>query len=281
MSFVTMLMGTPTKGTRIARALTKGGIEAAILLDATVRETFSAPSEVTKHPVEGPGPEVSDHVILHPQGLIIEGVITETPFSIRGQVAGVATTIASQVGMRLGNALAGVPGIGGAGNARAIGGAALSAVAAKTLAGVLAPPSVTGRSIDTSEQNLENSFRKEFKLPTDNVRLRDAVNEFLNIREARAPVSIITGLRKYENFVMTDFEVIREVTIGKTLRVRLAFAEVKFAVIGDEIKFLPAIKQALPKKAIGKKNADPVTGEKEAGGSILYDIGSSLGIIKD
>lgn len=274
MSVVTVLMGQAPRGTRIARTLTKAGIEAAILLDATLREQFSAPSELTQHPVEGqPGTDIGDHIILRPQRLRVEGVITETPFSVRGQIAGIASTVASQIGQRLGNALTGGSGVG-----TAVGGVVTTLGAAKTLAGVLAPPSVVnGREVDLEAARLSGIDRDgaEYKLPEDNFRLRDAVNEFMAIRAAMAPVVIVTGLRKYENFVMTGFEVIREVVIGKTLRVALEFQEVQFAVVGANLEFVPAIKQALPKSQEGRKTTDQVDGEKERKGSILYEMFNS------
>jgi hypothetical protein len=279
MSLVTVLMGIPLKGTRISRTLDRAGIEASIILDATVKESFSAPSEVTQHPVEE-GPDISDHIILRPQKLTIEGIITETPFSLRSQAAGIASTVASQIGMGLGKAAGNNSSyrnvLGGPGNGGAIGGAALTAVAAKSLAGVLSPSSVTGKRLSEDDANeiIDEDTglrRSDVKLPTDNVRLRDAVDEFMLIRASRAPVNIITGLRKYQNFVMTGFDVTRETVIGKTLRVVLEFQEVQFAVIGAEIAFTPAVKKALPKTEQGRKSPESVTGDKEKNGSILYE----------
>src|SRR5690606_38658893 len=148
---------------------------------------------------------------------------------------------------------------GSPGDKMALLGAGFAVGVSKTLAGSLAPPSITrtvggkhGVRLDATKEENEQEFREGLQLPTDNIRLRDAVNEFMNIRNSLAPVVIVTGLRKYENFVLTNFEVVREVTLGKTLRVHLEFQEIQSATIGQQIVFVPAVKQALPKASQGK-----------------------------
>ncbi len=183
-------------------------------------------------------------------------------------IAGVAASVASAIGSKLGNAVSGVT--GGIGSAPL--GAASALVAGKTLAGLLAPPSVTNQKINDSESD----FRSASALPGDNVRLRDATYEFLRIRDSRMPVSIVTGLKRYENYVLVDFSVSRDATAGKQISVTLVFQEVLFVTTNQTVG-LPAIKQALPKKVSGTKNGSPVTGAKEESGSTAYEILHGLG----
>lgn len=50
-------------------------------LDATLRETHSHENEVTEHPVER-GAAISDHIRPKPDGLVMEGVVSDTPIYV-------------------------------------------------------------------------------------------------------------------------------------------------------------------------------------------------------
>ena len=125
MAIVELLLGSEQRGTRIERSV--GGKTASISLDATVSESFAVPSRVTQHPVEN-AVDITDHVILAPRTLTITGKISETPFTVDGQTAGVATTVAAQIGSSLTNSF---------------GGLAATIAATKTLAGVIKPQPTT------------------------------------------------------------------------------------------------------------------------------------------
>lgn len=252
MSTISVLLGLPQKGTRIARNITKAGITAAIFLDATLREGFDAPSEVTQHPVEK-GVDISDHVILRPQKLSISGKFSETPFSIEAQAAGVASTVASTIGQNLGGAL---------------GGAGATFAASKTLAGVLKPKSITGGSVIDQEGN----FREENNLPSENSRLRDAVAELTNLRESRQPVTIITGLKQYENYMLSGFKVSRDQSTGQSINVDLEFTEFKVAQSETVRIPIPKTPKALKKADQGRKNATGAKRETSILGRISQKI---------
>jgi hypothetical protein len=51
---------------------------AFVQLDVSIREMHSAKSRVTRHPIED-GSTVSDHVVHEPDGLTMEGFITDSP----------------------------------------------------------------------------------------------------------------------------------------------------------------------------------------------------------
>ncbi len=245
MALVSLLVGTPQRGTRVQRNI-KGGRTATIFLDATLKEGSSSPSEVTKHPVEN-GADIGDHVILRPETLTIDGVISETPFSVQGQVAGVATTVASSVGQGLGGAL---------------GGAVGSLVATKTLAGILKPPG----AVKLTDQDGKSVSRDS----ADNGRIRDALNEFSLIRSEKNPVTIITGLRQYKNFILTNFEITRDQSTGGSVKVNLSFEQFTIAN-SQKVKVpVPASKQGLKKQDQGRKNAKDIPDQQQ--GSILFDL---------
>lgn len=241
MSIVALLLGQPQKGTRIDRQVRASGpvqdgeapssVTASIFLDATVSEDFENPSELTQHPVEN-GADIGDHIILKPRRLTIEGVISDAPLGVSAQLQGLATTVASQIGQNLGGAAGGLVGAG---------------VAAKTLAGILNPDSATGST-----------------------RVRDAVREFTNIREAKTPLTVVTGLTQYENFVLVSFKVGRDQQTGQSIRVRLELQELLVATA--KLAVIPKVKQALAESDQGRKNADPLSAEQGRKSSILYGL---------
>lgn len=248
MSLISVLVGSPVKGTRIDRSLTTTGSTAMIFLDATLRENFDATTEVTQHPVED-GADISDHVILKPLKLTIDGVISETPFSIEGQKLGFATSVAASIGQSVGGA---------------IGALAAGYGAAKSLAGVLQPKSITGGEVRD----------EEFKnVPSENSRLRDAVNEFLNMRQSKQVVSIVTGLKQYKNMILVSFTVSRDQNTGQSINLHLEFQEIVLAESKTVKIAIPKIKSAIPKSEQGRKTPAEVTGQK---GSIAKKLASQF-----
>lgn len=252
MALISLLLGQPQKGTRIDRSV--GGATASIILDATVKEDYSAPVEVTTHPVEK-GADIGDHVIIKPQKLRIEGKISETPFDVQSQVAGVVNTVASTIGQSLGGALGGI---------------AATVGSAKTLAGVLKTKSAAG----TTDQDGNFTARD---IPGETSRLRDAITEFKNIRDAKQPVTIVTGLQQYTNYLLVGFDVSRGTDTGGSINVSLEFQELLVATSTTVKVEIPKIKSALATNNQGKKKANPLDGEKGKKASFLLQGAKSIG----
>jgi hypothetical protein len=256
MALVSLILGQVQKGTRIARDFTGAGITSSLFLDATVAEKFSAPSEVTEHPIEEGG-EISDHIIIKSQKLNIQGIITETPYTVGAQVAGVISTAAARIGQSIGGSVGAV--LGAVGVSKAV-----------TMAGIITPKSVTGQAIIDEERD----DREQNNLPGDNIRLRDAVAEFLNIRASRQTINIITGLKLYKNFVMTGCEISRDKTSGQSISVSLEFMEVRVAE-SDQVKVaIPSTKNGLKKQEIGRLSPLPTKNNGSAARSFAATIGS-------
>lgn len=259
MSIVELVLGSSQRGTRIDRKV--GNKAASIALDATVYENFNAPLQVTSHPVEL-GTDISDHVILPPKTLRVEGKISETPFSVEGQVTGVVSSVASKVG----NELAG-----------GLGGLVTTVGAAKTLAGVIKKKSSAG----TSTRVGSGTFTPG-ELPSQTTRLRDAINEFMLLRDAKQPITIVTGLMVYENYLLTAFEVSRGTDSGGSIDVKLEFIELLYATSESVQIAIPKIPSALQKSNQGRKNAVPLEGEQKKGASLLLQgirgVGSAVGL---
>jgi hypothetical protein len=66
-----------------------------IQFDASLKETHSRKSTPTKFPIEN-GQTISDHVVLEPFELELNGIITDTPIGgVQGLITEVSTTVAS------------------------------------------------------------------------------------------------------------------------------------------------------------------------------------------
>lgn len=82
-------------------------------VDATISSIHSAGASLTKRELED-GSDVSDHMTTSPEGVVIKGVISETPLdlftSLAGSAIGAAASLASQAGL---GAAAGVGILGG------------------------------------------------------------------------------------------------------------------------------------------------------------------------
>jgi hypothetical protein len=235
MPIISLIKTPPLKGTRIDRDVQ--GKSSILNLDATLSESFSAPIELTQHPVER-GVDISDHVILKPQVLKIEGVFSATKLrgeeGLQNQLAGAATSIAASVGQSLGGAVG------------AIGGGIAASFLSKTQAGTFN----------------DSSFKQ----------LESVIEEFLQMRKAKQTVTIITGLKRYSNFILTGFDVSRNQNSGLSFNVSLQFQELLTASLQTASVPVPAIVKALPKSDQGKKDPAPVTEAKAQSYSLLGDV---------
>lgn len=86
----------------------KEGNRELIVLDASVSETHVSTSKATRNPIED-GSDITDHVILDPDSLSIEGIVSDTPLSLKaaavGIVAGIPSTIIGGTAGAVGTAL--------------------------------------------------------------------------------------------------------------------------------------------------------------------------------
>lgn len=244
MAFVSILLGSPRKGTRIVRDL--AGLSSAIFLDATLSESITSTVELTQHPVERRA-DITDHAILRPDKLCIKGIITETPIDKFAALTGAVASVASTIGQGLGGAL------GGAGGALgALGGGVGVTSALKSRVGLLNARTVNDQVL----LDPEGKVRADNKLPADNVRLRDAIKELTDIKNARQPLKIITGLKLYNDYLLTSVKI--EKGKKRAIIVELEFDEF-FTATSQLIaaKPIPKHRNALPKTTQGKKDAVP------------------------
>lgn len=220
------------KQTQILR--TVGSQVTPLILDGTVKEVFTATAEATQHPVED-GADVTDHVIIRPDGLSISGIITETPFGgLSDLIKASGATVASAIGGALGP-------FGGAV------GAIAGAAGGKSLAG-----SIFGS--------------------TDRV-LSAVCKEFVNLRDARQPVDIQTGLQLYSGYIFVSFTATRDQKTGGSINVDLEFKELILVESQTTQVAIPKVKGALQGANKGRQSKSPLSDAAGGqGASLLKQI---------
>ncbi len=90
-----------------------------LTIDATLEESHSSSVDITDFPIED-GSIISDHFILKPKELTIEGIITDTPINPLAQLTGLISVGAVAASAKLGVPIIG--GVLGAGLGASIGG---------------------------------------------------------------------------------------------------------------------------------------------------------------
>lgn len=140
----------------------------------------------------------------------------------------------------VGNVAGAVPAIGGIGNT--LGGTLVSGAIA-TLGGLLLNEGVT--------------------------RVEDAMNSMLEIMEKAIPVTLITGLRSYNNMILKSFQPIENPTIGNSLSFTATFREI--IIVQSEQIILPAsvLDAAVQNKASSKQKTGKKTAAETTKGASL------------
>lgn len=231
MSVVSLFFKRP-QPTQIVRTI--GGQIAPMILDATLKEDFTSTAEPTTHPVED-GADVTDHVIIKPNGLTISGIITETPFE---GLAGLVKTAAATVGSKIGSSLGVLGGVVGA------------------LAGAEGGKSLAGAIFGSND------------------RVLGAVSqELVKIRDAKQPVDIQTGLQLYKSYILTSVKVGRDQKSGGSIKVDLEFKELILVESQTTRVAIPKVKGAIAGQNNGRQSKGELDADKSAkGSSILKKI---------
>lgn len=212
MALISLFFKRP-QPTQILR--TVGGAVVPLILDATIKETFTTPAEPTQHPIEN-GADATDHIILRPNGLSLSGVITETPFAgILDFIKASGATAGSIAGQALGPF----------GEAA---GAVVGGLGTKTLA----------NSIFGSTNRVLGAVSAEFQ----------------KLRDARQPVDIQTGLQLYRSYVMTNCTVTRDQKTGGSINVELEFKELILVTSQVGTVAIPKVKGALQSSNHGRQS---------------------------
>lgn len=227
MGVVSVLFRRP-QPTQVLRTI--GNSITPLLLDATVKENFTSTAEATQHPVED-GADVTDHVIIRPNGLTISGIITETPFEgLAGLVKAAGASVGSSIGQALGPF-----------------GTAVGAVA-----GGIGAKSIASSIFGSSDRQL------------------GAVSaEFVKLRDAKMPVDIQTGLQLYSSYILTSFTCSRDQKSGGSINVDLEFKELILVESETTQVAIPKVAGALNGSNHGRQSKGNLSTDETAQGSSL------------
>jgi hypothetical protein len=199
MALLAILFGQTQTRTSINRIVTTKDAQGkpvqkrigSFVLDVMDSEKYTGEVEPTANPVEE-GVQITDHIIEKPDKLSISGFMSFEPDSANSQLRGLATAVGAGIGTALAGPLAGAAG------------GIVSSFVGKTLANTIAGPDRT---------------------------LTDVVDELVNIKSARLPVEIVTGLKVYKDMVLVSFDVTRNNsdTTGTGIKLDLNFQQIRFA----------------------------------------------------
>ena len=210
--------------------------QVVIPIDAVTSETFEFSSDITSHPVET-DTDISDHIVLKPRTLSLEGVVSETPLFLSQSLLAVGAAAAGQLGDKA---------IGSLGR---VAGSAAGGLAGKSVAGLLG-------------------------VADYNDRLTNAIDELVKARNEKTPIIIQTGLRKYPSDDESSFYFLQSCNIkrrqgtGRAIEVSLKFIEVVKVQSQSVIVTFPKEIDASKKQNVGRQSAAPQTPEKEARSSL-------------
>ena len=269
---------------------------ADIWIDCSISEQHSSQAQVSRHPVED-GADVTDHVRLEPDSLVIEGLVTNQPIkSPKSHTNGaVASERGAQLGMQDGSPLwrivpmgsqsttiQGEPTMGFLGIVPGLS----QAEALLRQTGLDLRPRRTYQMVTPrlGAQALElQSNALAFDRDFDRVRaVHDALRETFT---ARRPVQIITGLRVYESVVLVDLSVMREASNAGALRFGatgqiIRVVKSQTGIVGKPDPIAP---RAAPNVAKGNQNTAPVPANevpprsKSAAKQIAQKIAAAFG----
>lgn len=211
-----------------------------ILVDATTSDNATYGSEPTSHPIEN-GSEISDHAILKPIELKVDGIISETPLSLNAQKAGLIAAAGSQAIQKIGGFRGGL---------------------ATTLSTLVAGKA--GAALFSETENPLDEARKK---------LVELVND-------KKLITIATKYQVYTNMMLYSLSISRDNSTGRAIKFSATFREIKI-VSADTIVIerlnQEVAHSAAPKQKLGKKPGKEANAEQTAKSSLLFKAGSALG----
>ena len=102
---------------------------------------------------------------------------------------------------------------------------------------------------------------------------KNAYDHFRNLQETRIPFTVITGLNRYENMVLTSLTVSKDTSTGKSLRFSATCKQIR--IVSNETVKIPntvqGITNASSKQNIGRKSAESLTENNKTIAKELFD----------
>jgi hypothetical protein len=199
-------------------------------LDASLVETHQASATITQNEIES-GSNVNDHIILSPEKLVIEGVVSQTPLGISGLIGSAGSAIAGAAGAAIG----GIAGTVATAAIGSIGGLVASAISSRDP--------------------------------------KDVFTYLMQLRDERIPFQIVTALKSYENMVLIDLNVPRNIQNVNILKFTATFEKIK--IVSANIVSIGGVGAGAGAGGIaniGQQATSAVSAATEEGSSILFSI---------
>ena len=212
-----------------------------VSFDLLLDEQHSLEAEVTQHTVED-GSTISDHIRLLPRKGSLTGFVTNHPFQV-GYNGGLAPNIAKKIAASQKKDWV-------SGFVQDIGSSY------QQVGRLLGQQDTTAF---TEADFLESPERKD--------RVSTVWGAFKQLMETKSTCTIITGLEKYMDVVITKVSTERDKDTGDAGRFKVEFQEIKFAVISEvalKNTVRPNFEEPKGKQATAKKKTGK-TGGKDAG----------------
>lgn len=243
-----------------------GGALVTIEFDATVREQHTSSAVVTEHNVEK-GPNVSDHVRPELDRITLDAHVTNTPIRVpktnldgaRGSVGPVSLNVETREDTTTNKGITIptrldvprlLPGVG-----LIVGSGLLDST---TTVQVQTHDTKPGKSTQTANV-------LQFDSPFD--RVRSVYDELIVLKDSATLVTISTSLRQYDNMILRNISVPRQVQDGNACT---------FTIDAQQIRFVTSKRVPAPKTKMGasKKNlgSKPTTETKTPKASVAYKL---------
>lgn len=198
-----------------------------IKFDLEISENHSIEAQVSEHPIED-GSVVSDHVRILPRKGSIVGLVTNHP------LVSPSTPLPAEFVEK-------VTRIGHPGWLQSL-----------------------ANQYTTEEPLTAKDFESVPRLaPGENNRARNAWELFKGLVSNRQPVTIMTGVEKYADVIVTKVSTSREARTGDALRFAVEFQEIKFVTL-TEIAITAATKAPLPSVPVAKASKGKTGGKQSS-----------------
>ena len=198
-----------------------------IKFDLEISENHSIEAQVSEHPIED-GSIVSDHVRILPRKGSIVGLVTNHP------LVSPTTPLPAEFVEK-------VTRIGHPGWLQSL-----------------------ANQYTTEEPLIAKDFESVPRLtPGENNRARNAWELFKELVSNRQPVTIMTGVEKYADVIVTKVSTSREARTGDALRFAVEFQEIKFVTL-TEVVITAATKAPLPSVPVAKASKGKTGGKQSS-----------------
>ena len=248
MAFLTALINKVSgqaATTRVGFDQGNGAKTSVILVDATLSDNVTLEAELTTNPVEK-GIGVTDHVIIKPKKIEVEGIVSEAPIQLESAYSEKQLL----------------------GQLKDASGGALGAVAQKFGAN----PIIQGATAAVGGILTNNLFSKS-QSPA-----QETKNALITILEGKNPISIQVGKQSYKDMVLVSLSFPRDPSLGQAVKFRATFQEIRTVSSEEVIVTKKEIAHsAAVTKSLGNQNTSPVDGSISEKASVIYKLDRAAG----